>query len=143
MCFILDRSISSQMGKPHTIREECGALLPPRFSSRKHCLCSFIVRNATQWSKTAVAVPSDAGLAAYVVRHPPSAVRQRSDMHAVQELQRILSRSLDFLYSGMHSASGLQTDCDYLLVIKTVEGQLYAWENEWATFARSAASGRV
>lgn len=50
-------------------------------------------------------------------------------------MQRILSRSLDFLYSGTSTASGLQTDCDYLLVIKTIEAQLLAWMNEWeATF---------
>lgn len=50
----------------------------------------------------------------------------------LQELQRITSRSLDFLYSGTTTASGLQTDCDYLLVIKTVESQIISWHNEWS-----------
>ena len=49
-----------------------------------------------------------------------------------QELQRILSRSLDFLYSGTSTASGLQTDCDYLLVTKAIESQIMAWSNELA-----------
>jgi hypothetical protein len=53
---------------------------------------------------------------------------------AVQELQRILSRSLDFLYSGTSSPSGLQVDCDYLLVIKTIETQIIAWQHEWQNF---------
>ncbi|KAJ2933127.1 hypothetical protein H1R20_g3975, partial [Candolleomyces eurysporus] len=48
-----------------------------------------------------------------------------------QELQRILSRSLEFLYSGTDSLSGLQTQCDYLLVIKTFEAQLDTWSQQW------------
>lgn len=47
--------------------------------------------------------------------------------HSFQELQRILSRSLDVLYSSITSASGLQTDIDYILVIKTMENQINAW----------------
>ena len=52
---------------------------------------------------------------------------------AVQDLQRILTRSLDLLYSGTTNSSGLQTDCDFLLVIKTMETQLLAWHHEWVT----------
>ncbi|EGO21211.1 hypothetical protein SERLADRAFT_373019 [Serpula lacrymans var. lacrymans S7.9] len=73
----------------------------------------FIIRNALQWCRAPVATPGDMSLASYV------------------ELQRIVSRSLDFLYSGTSSASGLQTDCDYLIVIKTIETQIFAWEHEW------------
>ncbi|KAH7343792.1 fungal-specific transcription factor domain-containing protein [Rhizoctonia solani] len=95
VCFILDRSLSAQMGKPHSIRED------------------FVIRNAGQWWKQPDAITQDAGVVAYL------------------EMQRILSRSLDFLYSGTQSASGLQTDCDYLLVIKTIESQLQAWNDDW------------
>ncbi|KZT70077.1 hypothetical protein DAEQUDRAFT_810822 [Daedalea quercina L-15889] len=73
----------------------------------------FIVRNALEWSQSSMAMPSDAHTAAMV------------------DLQRILTRSLDLLYSGSSSSSGLQEDCDYLLVIKTMETQLLAWQHEW------------
>lgn len=95
LCFILDRSFSAQMGKPYTIKED------------------FIVRNASSWYRSPVAMPSDAYTAALV------------------DLQRILTRSLDLLYSGNTTSSGLQVDCDYLLVIKTMETQLLAWQHEW------------
>ncbi|KAH6908321.1 fungal-specific transcription factor domain-containing protein [Coprinopsis sp. MPI-PUGE-AT-0042] len=75
----------------------------------------YIIRNATRWYQSPVANPSDASLVAYA------------------ELQRILARSLDFLYSGTESVSGLQTQCDYLLVIKTFESQLYDWRQQWYT----------
>ena len=52
-------------------------------------------------------------------------------MYALQDLQRILTRSLDLLYSGTTSASGLQLDSDYLLVITTMETQIVAWQHEW------------
>ena len=53
-------------------------------------------------------------------------------MHThTQDLQRILTRSLDLLYSGTTNSSGLQVDCDFLLVIKTMETQLLAWHHEW------------
>ncbi|KAF8731638.1 hypothetical protein AX14_004546 [Amanita brunnescens Koide BX004] len=72
-----------------------------------------IIRNAIQWANSPVAVPTDLPIAAY------------------SELQRILSRSLDFLYSGTNTISGLQTHCDYLLVIKTFEGQILQWRQYW------------
>ncbi|KAF9227599.1 hypothetical protein BS17DRAFT_856106 [Gyrodon lividus] len=75
----------------------------------------FVIRNALQWIKSPVGTPGDTALASYV------------------ELQRIVSRSLDFLYSGTNTPSGLQTDCDYLLVIKTIEQQMVAWQHEWTT----------
>ncbi|KAF8582334.1 hypothetical protein K439DRAFT_1413481 [Ramaria rubella] len=73
----------------------------------------FIIRNAGNWWRSPYSALSDSSVCAYV------------------ELQRILSRSLDFLYSGTSTASGLQTDCDYLLVTKTIETQIMAWSNEW------------
>ncbi|KAJ3526783.1 hypothetical protein NM688_g8218 [Phlebia brevispora] len=94
-CFCLDRSFSAQMGKPYTIKED------------------FIIRNASQWCRSPVAIPSDVSLAAYA------------------DLQRILTRSLDLLYSGTNSPSGLQLDSDYLLVITTMETQILAWQHEW------------
>ncbi|KAI0958055.1 hypothetical protein AcW1_006243 [Taiwanofungus camphoratus] len=99
-CFCLDRSFSAQMGKPYTIRED------------------FVIRNASQWCRSPVAMPSDVQLAAYA------------------DLQRILTRSLDLLYSGTTNSSGLQEDCDYLLVIKTMETQLLAWQHEWFVIRR-------
>ncbi|KAG8747559.1 hypothetical protein FRC10_000695 [Ceratobasidium sp. 414] len=104
LCYILDRSLSAQMGKPHSVKED------------------YIIRNSGQWWKQPDATPQDAGVVAYL------------------ELQRILSRSLDFLYSGTLTASGLQADCDYLLVIKTVESQLQAWSNDWEYYRRSDVS---
>ncbi|PFH51718.1 hypothetical protein AMATHDRAFT_74760 [Amanita thiersii Skay4041] len=73
----------------------------------------YIIRNAAQWARSSAAIPSDSSLAAYA------------------ELQRILSRSLDFLYSATDSASGLQGHCDYLLVIKTFETQIIMWRQQW------------
>ncbi|CAE6494613.1 unnamed protein product [Rhizoctonia solani] len=99
VCYILDRSLSAQMGKPHSIRED------------------FVIRNAAQWWKQPDSIPQDAG-----------------------ELQRILSRSLDFLYSGTQSASGLQTDCDYLLVIKTIESQFQSWNDDWEYYRKNDPS---
>ncbi|KAG9318732.1 hypothetical protein JVU11DRAFT_831 [Chiua virens] len=73
----------------------------------------FIIRNVLQWINSPVGTPGDRALASYV------------------ELQRIVSRSLDLLYSGTNTPSGLQTHCDYLLVIKTFEQQIVAWQHEW------------
>ncbi|KAF8607837.1 hypothetical protein BDV93DRAFT_467449, partial [Ceratobasidium sp. AG-I] len=106
LCYILDRSLSAQMGKPHSVKED------------------YIIRNSGQWWKQADAMPQDAGLVAYL------------------EMQRILSRSLDFLYSGTLAPSGLQTDCDYLLVIKTIESQLQAWSNDWESDASPGSEYR-
>ncbi|GJJ12364.1 hypothetical protein Clacol_006605 [Clathrus columnatus] len=94
LCFALDRSLSAQMGKPHSIKED------------------FIIRNASNWWRNPLCAFADIALCSYV------------------ELQRILSRSLDFLYSGTSTASGLQTDCDYLLVTKTIETQIMSWNAE-------------
>ncbi|EIW84743.1 hypothetical protein CONPUDRAFT_116908 [Coniophora puteana RWD-64-598 SS2] len=102
LCFALDRSISAQMGKPHSIKED------------------FVIRNISQWVDSPVGTLGDAPLAAYV------------------ELQRIVSRSLDFLYSGTNTPSGLQTDCDYLVVIKTIETQIQAWDHEWSVTRRGS-----
>lgn len=49
----------------------------------------------------------------------------------VQELQRILSRSLDVLYAGSDTNSGLQVNIDFLLVIKTFETQVFTWRQVW------------
>ncbi|EIW71458.1 hypothetical protein TREMEDRAFT_67782 [Tremella mesenterica DSM 1558] len=51
LCFILDRSISAQMGKPYTLRED------------------YIIRNACEasWHQQRFSLPSDRALAAYVV----------------------------------------------------------------------------
>ncbi|KII88176.1 hypothetical protein PLICRDRAFT_54030 [Plicaturopsis crispa FD-325 SS-3] len=73
----------------------------------------FIIRNVADWYRAPSAIPGDASLAVYV------------------DLQRILTRSLDLLYSATSTPSGLQTDCDYMLVIKTIETQILAAHHEW------------
>ncbi|KAI0672819.1 fungal-specific transcription factor domain-containing protein [Trametes maxima] len=73
----------------------------------------YMIRNASQWARSPEAIPADSALAGYA------------------DLQRILTRSLDLLYSGTTNSSGLQVDCDFLLVIKTMETQLLAWHHEW------------
>ncbi|KAJ6531154.1 fungal-specific transcription factor domain-containing protein [Mycena capillaripes] len=83
----------------------------------------FVIRNAQQWSRAPVAISSDPGLAAYV------------------DLQRIISRSLDVLYSGTDSASGLIEHCDYLLVVKTFETQVLAWRQHWNAVAIANGDG--
>ncbi|KAG8905358.1 hypothetical protein FRB99_000186 [Tulasnella sp. 403] len=104
LCYALDRSFSSQMGKPHSVKED------------------YIIRNASRWWQHPQALPLDVGLAAYV------------------EYQRTLSRSLDFLYSGVQAPSGLQTDCDYMLIIKTVESQLSGWIELWSFHTKDATA---
>ncbi|KAG6336922.1 hypothetical protein ID866_2160 [Astraeus odoratus] len=74
-----------------------------------------VIRNILGWIRSPCATAGDTLLAACV------------------ELQRIVSRSLDFLYSGTNTPSGLQTDCDYLLIIKTIEVQIQTWQHEWTT----------
>ena len=49
----------------------------------------------------------------------------------LQEYQRIISRSLDLLYSGTSTPSGLQIECDYLVIIQNIESQLLGWYSEW------------
>ncbi|KAK7040853.1 hypothetical protein VNI00_009449 [Paramarasmius palmivorus] len=73
----------------------------------------FIIRNAEMWYKAPTAIPSDRSIAAYA------------------ELQRILSRSLDFLHSGTDTPSGLQTSCDFMLVIKSFESQILTSNARW------------
>lgn len=90
---------------------------------------SFTIRNLPQWYKHPLAIPTDSGLASYAVRSRLDVGPKVTDV--LQELQRVLSRSLDVLYAGTNSVSGLQTDCDYLLVIKTIEAQFMAWQQEW------------
>ena len=50
----------------------------------------------------------------------------------LEELHRIISRTLDLLYSETDSPSGLLVDVDYLLVIKTFERQIQAWYEQVA-----------
>ena len=44
-----------------------------------------------------------------------------------QELQRIMSRSLELLSSDTRSSSGLLTDIDYMVVLRTFERQIESW----------------
>lgn len=56
---------------------------------------------------------------------------------AFVQLQQIISHSLDFLYSGTDSPSGLQRKCDYLKVISSFDAQLRAWWIEWGNDSQS------
>ncbi|KAI0053938.1 hypothetical protein FA95DRAFT_1579033 [Auriscalpium vulgare] len=94
LCFCLDRSVSAQMGKPSSIKEDS------------------IIRSALQWVRSPLARRGDVSLAAYV------------------ELQRVVARTLDLLYSETTSPSGLLVDVDYLLVIRTFERQIQGWYSQ-------------
>lgn len=48
-----------------------------------------------------------------------------------------MSRSLDLLYSETENSSGLQTSTDYLLIIRTFEGQIGAFHQRWQTIINS------
>ncbi|KIM33134.1 hypothetical protein M408DRAFT_325955 [Serendipita vermifera MAFF 305830] len=82
----------------------------------------YIIRDASQWCRHPDSLPQDVGLVAYV------------------ELQKMVSRSLDLLYSGTTSPSGLQTTCDYLQIIRPIESQIDSWLNQWSTMILKADS---
>jgi len=75
---------------------------------------SCIIRHAVQWLQSPLARRGDFCTVAYV------------------ELHRIISRTLDLLYSETNSPSGLLVDVDYLLVIKTFERQIETWYEQVA-----------
>ncbi|KAH9931689.1 uncharacterized protein BXZ73DRAFT_90131 [Epithele typhae] len=64
----------------------------------------YMIRNASQWARLPGSIPCDGALAAYAPR---------------------------LALLGTTNSSGLQIDCDFLLVIKTMETQLLAWQHEW------------
>ncbi|KAG6888535.1 hypothetical protein C0992_008278 [Termitomyces sp. T32_za158] len=81
---------------------------------KPHCVKEdAIIRSAGKWCFSPIAAPSDSSLCSYA------------------ELQRVLSRCLDFLYSGLDTPSGLQIHSDYMLIIKSFEAQLLAWKETW------------
>ncbi|KAF9077228.1 fungal-specific transcription factor domain-containing protein [Rhodocollybia butyracea] len=80
----------------------------------------FIIRNAEAWCTSPIAIPTDPFIAGYA------------------ELQRILSRSLDFLYSRTDTAAGIQTSIDYMMVIKTFESQIVDLTTRWNQIAALA-----
>ncbi|KAH9952175.1 hypothetical protein B0H21DRAFT_17239 [Amylocystis lapponica] len=79
----------------------------------------YVIRNVSRWCRAPCALPMDLLLAAY------------------SEFQRVLTRSLDLLYSNTSSPSGLQADCDYLLITNTMETQLLGWQENWLHALRS------
>ncbi|KAF9261404.1 hypothetical protein L218DRAFT_905442 [Marasmius fiardii PR-910] len=89
----------------------CSALMGKPYTIKE----DHIIRNADNWYKLSTAIPSDRSIVAYL------------------DLQRILSRSLEFLHSGTDSSNGLQTSCDYMLVVKTFESQIMASKERWAS----------
>lgn len=69
ICYILDRSMSAQMGKPHSIKEES----VPRDSFETFTVltpCSHIIQNTQLFWAKYIASKSDFGVAAYAVRIP-------------------------------------------------------------------------
>ena len=68
ICYILDRSISAQMGKPHSIKEEYVVYLlfwvVPLFSRS----VSHIIQNTALFWMKSIALKQDGGIAAYAVR---------------------------------------------------------------------------
>ncbi|TFY80768.1 hypothetical protein EWM64_g3237, partial [Hericium alpestre] len=78
-----------------------------------------IIRNAVQWARTsALVTPGDVSIVCYV------------------ELQRILSRAIDLLYSDTNTTSGLLVDADYLVIVKMIDRQIENWyttmySSEW------------
>ncbi|TIB81615.1 hypothetical protein E3Q22_00829 [Wallemia mellicola] len=93
LCYITDRSLSSQMGKPSSIslRED------------------YIIRHVSDWARQSSGNPRDYCVAAYC------------------ELQRIVSRFIDFHYSSTATPSGLGTDINYMLITVMFESQLLSW----------------
>ncbi|KAF7311220.1 hypothetical protein MKEN_01023500 [Mycena kentingensis (nom. inval.)] len=85
----------------------------------------FIIRNAPGWAKSPMAISTDIGLSGYV------------------ELQRILSRSLDMMYSATDTPSGLLENADYLLIIQTFEAQVLASRQYWQAAAKAFDSDLV
>lgn len=102
-------------------------------------LTSFIIRDAAQWCRQPDSLAQDVGLVGYVVRELlyPHKLFLTSKL---QELQRVVSRSLDLLYSGTTTPSGLQTACDYLQIIRAIESQIDSWQNQWSTLILNADS---
>ncbi|GAA5974497.1 hypothetical protein JCM11641_002056 [Rhodosporidiobolus odoratus] len=96
-CFICDRSVSTQMGKPYSISKE-----------------DFLIRNASTWHRHPNAQPSDSGLSAMV------------------EMQRIVGRVIDVLYSDTRSVSGLNAHLDYPMLIRAFLQQLDQWRQVWS-----------
>ncbi|KAH7107577.1 fungal-specific transcription factor domain-containing protein [Auriculariales sp. MPI-PUGE-AT-0066] len=85
-----------------------------------------MIRGLSQWYRHPYALPTDPGLAAYA------------------EVQRLLSRSLDFLYAGYNNTnSELQSDNDYLLVVKTIEAQFMNWRQDWDEIQKNFQDGNV
>lgn len=93
LCYITDRSLSSQMGKPASIslRED------------------YIIRHVSEWARQENGNSKDYCIAAYC------------------ELQRIVSRCIDLLYSSTSTPSGLSTDVNYMLVTMMFESQMIGW----------------
>ncbi|KAF9519033.1 hypothetical protein BS47DRAFT_1370877 [Hydnum rufescens UP504] len=127
VCYLLSlRYIGDRSGDPvssasnlHSMHHSICYTLDRSFSAqmgKPHSILEdSLIRSSASWYKLPETQPTDAGLVAYA------------------DLQRILSRSLDFLYSSTSSPSGLVTDTDYLLVIKTMESQIFSWNDHWKT----------
>lgn len=107
LCFALDRSLSATMGKPYTIREEWVVFLHNHVCRRLTEYRSSIIRSVDKLCEAPGAIYSDIAIAGYA------------------GLQRIVSRSLDLLYSNVEGGTGLHDTLDYMLIIRTFEDQIY------------------
>ena len=68
LCYCLDRSLSAQMGKPHTIKEECVIISISSFNPLTfRTPHSAIIRDALLWVQSPLAQRGDFFLVAYVV----------------------------------------------------------------------------
>ncbi|BGP18069.1 hypothetical protein JCM10213v2_006120 [Rhodosporidiobolus nylandii] len=74
----------------------------------------FIIRSAPTWHRQVGNQPSDSGLSAMV------------------EMQRIVGRMIDVLYSDTRSVSGLNAHLDYPMLIRAFLQQLDQWRQEWS-----------
>ncbi|GAA6004116.1 hypothetical protein JCM10207_002434 [Rhodosporidiobolus poonsookiae] len=74
----------------------------------------FIIRNAATWHRQSGCQPSDSGLSAMV------------------EMQRIVGRMIDVLYSDTRSVSGLNAHLDYQMLIRAFLQQLDQWRQDWS-----------
>ena len=92
--------------------------------------------NTNTFYKLPEAQPSDSGLAAYAVN-----ISHRGFHNGTLKIPLLGNGSLGIakdsvqkvrlLYSNTSSWSGVHTDTDYLLVIRTNESQLYGWQEQW------------
>jgi hypothetical protein len=109
MCFVLDRSVSAQMGKPYTLRED------------------YIIRGACEkaWHQQRFALPSDHALAAYVVLQQIMS-RAIDTIYSSTTTISGLRDDCDCKLTGLDQQ--LTSD---MLVVRSAHEELRRWLSEW------------